>query len=127
MFSLLTRKLMIGALALGVTGGTLVSSINQAEAGWRHGYGGNRGGALAAGIIGGVAVGALLGAASRPAYAAPAYGYGSPVYSAPSYYAPASGYYEEEPVYYRPTCHWQRQKIWQDPYTYTVRRVKICN
>jgi hypothetical protein len=50
-----------------------------------------RGGAIAAGVIGGLAAGALIGAASN-AYAAPAYGYG---YGSSPYgygYAPAYGY-----------------------------------
>lgn len=44
------------------------------------------GGAVAAGVIGGLAAGALLGAAISDAHAAPAYGYG---YAQP---APAYGY-----------------------------------
>ncbi len=50
-----------------------------------------RGGAIAAGVIGSLAAGALIGAASN-AYAAPAYGYG---YGSSPYgygYAPAYGY-----------------------------------
>jgi hypothetical protein len=45
----------------------------------------NAGGAVAAGVIGGLALGAL---AARPAYSYPAYPtyYGSPVYDAPSCY-----------------------------------------
>jgi hypothetical protein len=46
-----------------------------------------RGGAIAAGVIGGLAAGALIGAASN-AYAAPAYSYGYSPYG----YAPAYGY-----------------------------------
>ena len=38
------------------------------------------GGAVAAGLIGGLAAGALLGAAVSEAHAAPAYGYGVPAY-----------------------------------------------
>jgi hypothetical protein len=48
-----------------------------------------RGGAIAAGVIGGLAAGALIGAASN-AYAAPGYGYGSAPYGYG--YAPAYGY-----------------------------------
>jgi hypothetical protein len=63
------------------------------------------GGAVAAGVIGGLAAGALLGAAISDAHAAPAYGYGygygRPV---PAYgYAPVAHDYEVEevPVYRR--------------------------
>lgn len=56
------------------------------------------GGAVAAGLIGGLAAGALLGAAVLEAHAAPAYGYG---YGRP---APAYGYEYDAPppVRYRP-------------------------
>lgn len=56
------------------------------------------GGAVAAGLIGGLAAGALLGAAVSEAHAAPAYGYG---YGRP---APAYGYEYDAPppVRYRP-------------------------
>src|SRR3954447_3177385 len=69
--------------------------------GWRRPYYG--GGALAAGLVGGLALGTL--AASTGSY----YGYGYPSYYGSgygyypsSYYAPASyGYYPYRPVYYR--------------------------
>jgi len=58
------------------------------------------GGAVAAGVIGGLAAGALLGAAISDAHAAPAYGYGYG-YSRPAYgYAPvAEEEYVAPPVY----------------------------
>lgn len=50
-------------------------------------FAGSKGAAVAAGVIGGIAVGTMLGAAaaSQPRYVAPApaYGYGGPVYVAP--------------------------------------------
>src|SRR3954462_5295471 len=69
--------------------------------GWRRPYYG--GGALAAGLVGGLALGTL--AASTGSY----YGYGYPSYYGSgygyypsSYYAPASyGYYPYRPAYYR--------------------------
>jgi hypothetical protein len=55
------------------------------------------GGAIAAGVIGGLAAGALLGAAVSEAHAAPAYGYG---YGRP---VPVYDYEDEAPVVrYRP-------------------------
>jgi hypothetical protein len=116
---------------------------HQAEAGWRH-HRGYNGGAVAAGIIGGVAVGALLAGAARPAYAQPAYygggyGYGggyAPVYNRPVYHRPIY----HRPVYHRPVryapvayydqgpvCYVKRRKVWLDPYSYTVRRVRVCH
>jgi hypothetical protein len=83
----------------------------EARADWRYR---NNGGAVAAGVVGGLAVGTLLGAAaSRPAY-------GAPMYAAPAYAQPV---YEEEPV----VCQWRRRKVWVDPYTYQVQRYQVCN
>jgi hypothetical protein len=81
--------------------GTLLALPTQAEARWRGG-----GGAVAAGIIGGIAAGALIAGAARP------YGYG-----------PYYGYYA--PGYYAPPCYWQRQRFW-DGYGWRIRRVQVC-
>lgn len=67
-----------------------------------------RGGALAAGIIGGLAVGTILGAAA-----------------APRYYGPPPVYVEGPP----PRCYWARgQAVW-DPYAGVWRhpRVRVCD
>ncbi|HWM47118.1 MAG TPA: hypothetical protein VNR11_09420 [Xanthobacteraceae bacterium] len=77
----------------------------------------NRGAAIAAGVIGGIAAGALIAGATRPSYGYPAY-YGGPAY----YGAPA--YYPAAPVY-GPACHWRRERIW-DGYGWRVRRVRVC-
>ena len=62
-------------------------------------------GIFAAGVIGGIAAGALIAGAARP------YGYGA--YG----YAPA-------PVY-GPPCYWQRQRFW-DGYGWRMRRIWVC-
>lgn len=65
------------------------------------------GGAVAAGVIGGLAAGAIIGsAASRP------YGYG--YYGGGPYYAAAPG------------CYWTRQRVWTD-YGWRTRRVRVCD
>ena len=65
----------------------------------------NRGGAIAAGVIGGLAAGAIIGsAASRP------YGY----YGGGGYYAAG------------PACYVTRQRVWTD-YGWRTRRVRVCN
>lgn len=69
-----------------------------------------RGGAVAAGIIGGLALGAIAGGA----LAAPRHHY------APRYYEPAPVYY-----YRRPACRWERERIW-DGYGWIIRRVRVC-
>lgn len=87
-------------LAIGISGLTAVPS----QAG--------NGGAVAAGIIGGVALGALAGAAAANA---------APPPPPPYYYAPA---YAPPPP---PRCWFEPRQIW-DPYAYAyvVRRVRVC-
>jgi hypothetical protein len=135
-----TKKAAIGVLALAtVTSGITVVSATSAEAQWRqrpaygHGYresrGGNRGPAVIAGIIGGIAAGALIAGATRPAYAAPAYGYTQqPVYGHGGYYQPAYS----EPAYgyqpaYQPTCYFRKVRQVVDYDTVVIRRVRVCN
>jgi hypothetical protein len=67
------------------------------------------GGALAAGLLGGFAAGAIVGsAAARPYY-----------YAYPPYYAPA-------PVYVpAPRCWYERRSVW-DGYGYVVEPVRVC-
>lgn len=98
-----TRKFLtasIGALALGAT--LLVSAV-PASADWRghrrQGKHGGHGGAIAAGIIGGLALGALAASSARAqtrTYYAPAPAY-APTYS----YSYGGCYDVEKPVYNR--------------------------
>lgn len=78
------RKLgpLAASAVIGV--GALCSTDTQAR---------DRGAAIAAGVIGGLAAGALVGAATSNAYAAPAYGYNYPAYG--------YEYDEPPPVVYR--------------------------
>ena len=70
-------------------------------------------GAVAAGVMGGLAVGAIIGsAASRGHYGAPVYGY-----------APGPVYYGAAPAY-SPECY-QRERIW-DGFRWRTRRVFVC-
>jgi PXPV repeat (3 copies) len=74
---------------------------------------------FAAGAIGGLAAGAIVGSAianSRPVYVEPA-----PVYVAPP------PVYVEPPAYVDgPVCHIERQQVW-DGYAYRMRRVQVCD
>jgi len=79
-----------------------VGAPSKAEARWR-------GGGVAAGVIGGIAAGAIIAGASRPYYG-PGYGYGG-----------GYGYYGG-PAY---ACYWQRQRVW-DGYGWRIRRVRVC-
>jgi hypothetical protein len=139
------KSAALAALAVTVlSAGATTVTVNTAEAQWRPGYaygGGfgprpgrafraNRGAAVAAGIIGGIAAGALIAGASRPAYAAPVYA--QPSYSpghVPHSYAPTYA----EPAYgssygyaYQPTCYTRRVRQVVDYDTVVIRRVRVC-
>ncbi len=122
-----TRSLLLaGATGLVLLGGAAVVSATPAEAGastgtWRYynpgyrayrgypaygyrPYRRHRGGAVAAGVATGLALGAIAATASRPAYAYPAY---------PAYEAPVD-------------CYWvtrERVNRWGE---IVVRRVQVC-
>jgi hypothetical protein len=96
------RKILTATAAAATLALATVAAPQHAEA---------RNGRNAA-IIGGIAAGALLGAAianSGGYY----YGHG------PYYYAPG-------PVYYGPRCYWSRQRYWNG-YRWHVRRVRVCD
>lgn len=69
-----------------------------------------RNGRIAAGIIGGLAAGALLGAAAA---------------NGPYYYGPGY-YYAPGPVYYGPRCYWARQRYWNG-WRWRSHRVRVCD
>lgn len=74
------------------------------------------GGGIAAGIIGGLAIGGMLGAAAAQ----------------PRHYGPPPAYvYEREPVYVIPHrhCYWTRgEPMWDDYHGMWIRpRAKICD
>lgn len=90
----LTAVAAAGALALAT-----VALPQQAEA--RHGH-------IAGAIIGGLAAGALIGAAT-----------------APYYYGPGPYYYGPGP-YYGPDCYWTSRRYWNG-YRWHWRRVRVCD
>jgi MFS family permease len=94
------RKTLLAIAAAATIAVASVASPQQAEAG-------GRGGAVAAGVIGGLAVGALIGGA----LAQPHYGYG--------YYEPAPAYY------YRPHCYWTRERYWNG-WRWRSHRIRVC-
>lgn len=94
----MTRTLTAIAAAATLTLATLAAP-QQAEA--RHGR-------VAAGIIGGLAVGTLLGAAAA-----------NNGYYGGYYYAPEPYYY------YRPRCHWRRERYWNG-WRWRTDRVRVC-
>lgn len=103
-------KNTIVALAAAVTLAAALPSSAQAHC---------RGCGVAAGVVGGLAAGAIIGSAianSGPTYVEPA-----PVY------APPSPVYVEPPAYVDgPVCHTEHQQVW-DGYAYRTRRVEVCD
>lgn len=92
------KATMIGVVTAAALALTSVAAPRPAEA---------RGGRIAAGVIGGLAAGALIGGA----LAAPRY-YGPYGYYGPAYYPP-------------PGCYWQRQRYW-DGFMWRVHPVQVC-
>ena len=98
----MTKTRTLTALAAAATLGlAAVAAPQPAEA--RHG------GAIAAGVIGGLAIGALIGSAAS----APYYAYTPGYYGGPAYYGGYGG------------CYWTRQRFW-DGWGWRVRRVQVC-
>jgi hypothetical protein len=78
-----------------------------------------RGCGVAAGVIGGLAAGALIGSAianSQPRYVEPA----------PVYAAPPPDYVEPADYVAGPVCHIERHQVW-DGDAYRTRRVEVCD
>jgi hypothetical protein len=72
---------------------------------------------VAAGVVGGLAAGAILGSAianSPPA----------PVYAAPPP-PPSEVYYDEGPD--GPVCHVEHRRVWVEGYGWRHRRIEVCD
>ncbi len=92
-----TKQMLISTLAALTLGGTVLTAAAPAQAKPKY----HPGGAIAAGVIGGLALGAIA-ASAYPAYGA-------------------------YPVYYRPRCYTVREPVtnaWGD--VIYVRRVLVC-
>jgi hypothetical protein len=76
--------------------------------------------AVGAGIIGGVAAGAIIGSAIANNPPPPPPGYYPPPPPPPGYYPPA-GYAQ-----LAPGCYWGKRRVWVEGYGYQVRTVQIC-
>lgn len=75
---------------------------------------------VAAGAIGGLAAGAIIGSAiaGGPVYAAP-----GPVYVAPPPPPPAYYYDDDDDG---PVCHFERRRVWVEGWGWRHRRVEVC-
>jgi hypothetical protein len=101
------RTFVIGLSSAALLTAGLISTTQTAQASdWDHRGGG--GGAIAAGIVGGLALGALAAGA----------------YSSPRYYG-GPAYYDAPP--YGPECYWTVRNVY-DEYGYYLgrRRVHVC-
>lgn len=75
-----------------------------------------RGGRIAAGFIGGLAAGAVIGSAYYGPYYGPGYYYG------PHYYYGRHYYYGPRRVYYRVSgCHWSHRRVWDGQHWHHAR------
>ena len=107
-----TKQLLKTGVALGLMSAMLAGSVAPS-------FAGDRGGAIAAGIIGGTALGVLAGSAAAGAYAPP---------------PPPPGYYPPPPRYVEPVdappprCHRELVRVW-DAYAgvYVERPRRVCD
>src|SRR5579871_3498443 len=67
--------------------------------------------AVGAGVIGGIAAGAIIGSAIA----------NNPPPPPPPGYYPAAGYAQ-----LAPGCYWGRRRVWVEGYGYQVRTVQVC-
>lgn len=92
------KTLATGFAALALAGAMTISHSSDAEARWRRGYG-YGGGAVAAGVIGGLALGAIAASAAAP-----------------------------RPTYVEGGCYRVRRSVWNEYQgRYVVRRVTVCD
>ena len=102
-------KTLISTIALAGVLATSLSTSAYADGGRHRGHGGN-GVAIAAGVLGALAIGSVIASANAaPVYSAPPAYYPPPpartYYEAPAQYyqpAPPQVYYQPAPVYYQP-------------------------
>lgn len=100
-------------IAIALTAAALVAAALPSSAEARC-----RGCGVAAGVVGGLAAGAIIGSAianSQPRYVEPVYG-------------PPPAEYVEPPEYVEggPVCHLERRRYW-DGYGWRHRRVEVCD
>ena len=111
------RSLRCGVMAATLAGVLMTLAPTDASAQYRRR--GPGAGAVAAGVVGGLALGALAAGAARP------YNYGP----GPNYYGPGPAYVMEEdlppPPRVRPRCWIEREDVW-DGYGYVPRRIRVC-
>jgi hypothetical protein len=109
------RSLPRGLAAAVLVAGLLVVAPLEASAQYYHRRGPGAG-AVAAGVVGGLALGALAAGAARP------------YYGPQPYYGPGPAYVMENelpPPPRRLRCWFEREDVW-DGYGYAPRRIRVC-
>jgi hypothetical protein len=106
MKKLLTTLAAVGTIAVASVAAPTSASA-QWRGGWHHHGGWGGGGAVAAGVLGGLALGTIA-ANSYPYYGG--YGYPAGAYA----YGPGPG-----------GCYLQRERFW-DGWGWRIRRVRVC-
>jgi hypothetical protein len=76
---------------------------------------------VAAGVVGGLAAGAIIGSAI--ANSGPTYGGPAPVYANPP---PPPGYYQPSEVVEGGVCHVENRRVWVEGFGWRPRRVEVC-
>jgi hypothetical protein len=81
--------------------------------------------AVGAGVLGGVAAGAIIGSAIANSPPPPPAYYPPPP---PAYYPPPGAYAPPPPAYAQlpPGCHWGRRRVWVEGYGYQMQPVQVC-
>jgi len=95
------------AIVAALAAGALALSAGEASAQWRRGYGYGPGAAVAAGVLGGVAAGAIIANSARP-------------------YPPGPVYYDyDAPPPPPPRCWFEPEDVWNG-YRWVRRNVRVC-
>ena len=94
------------ALAAAVTLAAALPSSAQAHC---------RGCGVAAGVVGGLAAGAIIGSAIANS---------GPVYAGPPPPPPSAVYYDDDDA---PVCHVERRRVWVEGYGWSHRRIEVCD
>jgi len=109
---------LVGAASVGFSALAVPSTANA----------GCYGCAVGAGVLGGIAAGAIVGSAIANSPPPPPPGYYPPP-PPPGYYPPPPGaYYPPPPAYAQlaPGCHWGHRRVWVEGVGYQWRTVQVC-
>ena len=107
------HKSLLGLAAASAIGLATLAAPSAANAGCY-------GCAVGAGVLGGVAAGAIIGSAIANSPPPPP-AYYPPPPPPPGYYPPGPGYAE-----LAPGCYWGQRRVWVEGVGYRMRTVQVC-